>query len=72
MPSPLFNALNGNTARSDSYNGMMQRFQDFQKQMHGKNPEEEVQRLLQSGKISQAQLNQAQQMARQMQSVFGK
>lgn len=72
MPNPLFNALNGNTTRSDSYSGMMQRFQEFQKQMQGKNPDEEVQRLLQSGKISQAQLNQAQQMARQMQSVFGK
>ena len=35
-----------------------------------KNPTEEINKLLQSGAINQQQLNQAQQMAQQMQSIF--
>lgn len=65
MPNPLFNALNGNRN-----NNMMGQFQTFMRQMQGKNPQEEINKLLQSGKISQAQLDQAQQMARQMQNQF--
>lgn len=65
MANPLFNALNG---RGPS--GMMEQFQRFRKEMEGKNPNEEINKLLQSGRISQQQLNQAQQMARQMQGVF--
>lgn len=38
--------------------------------MQGKNPQEEINQLLQSGKISQQQLNQAQQMAGQMRGLF--
>ena len=48
----------------------MQQFQQFKKQMQGVNPQEEVQKLLQSGKISQEQLNKTQQMAQQMQGLF--
>lgn len=49
---------------------MLQQFQQFKKQMQGVNPQEEVQKLLQSGKISQAQLDKVQQMAQQMQGLF--
>jgi hypothetical protein len=49
---------------------MMEQFQRFRKEMEGKNPNEEINKLLQSGRISQQQLNQAQQMAQQMQGVF--
>ena len=49
---------------------MLQQFQQFKKQMQGVNPQEEVQKLLQSGKISQAQLDKAQRMAQQMQGLF--
>jgi predicted RNA-binding protein associated with RNAse of E/G family len=38
--------------------------------MYGKNPNEEIQKLLQSGKISQEQLNRAQQMANQISGMF--
>lgn len=64
MSNPLFQALGGN--RGD----MMGDFQNFMKQMQGKNPRAEIARMLQSGQITQAQLNQAQQMAQQMQGVF--
>lgn len=64
MSNPLFQALGGNQP------DMMMQFQQFMAQMKGKNPNQEISRLLQSGQISQAQLNQAQQMAQQMQGLF--
>lgn len=50
--------------------GMLEQFQQFRKEMEGRNPNEEINRLLQSGKINQQQINQAQQMAQQMQGMF--
>lgn len=67
MSSPIFNAMGG---QQGGPAGMMQQFQRFMQEMKGKNPQEEVNKLLQSGKISQQQLNQAQQMAQQMQGAF--
>ena len=67
MGNPLFNALGGNMMPE---NNMLTQFQQFRKQMQGKNPHEEINKLLQSGAISQQELNQAQQMAQQMQSLF--
>lgn len=64
MSNPLFQALNGNRPN------MMNQFQQFMNQMRGKNPNEEINKLLRSGAISQQQLNQAQQMAQQMQGMF--
>ena len=49
---------------------MLQQFHQFRQRMQGVNPQEEVQKLLQSGRISQAQLDKVQQMARQMQGLF--
>ena len=66
MSNPLFSALGGG-----QQNNMMGRFQQFMQQMQGKNPHQEISRLLQSGRISQQQLNQAQQMAQQMQGMMG-
>ena len=63
MSNPLFNALGGQ-------NNMMGDFQKFMQQMQGKNPHEEIAKLLQSGRVSQQQLNQAQQMAQQMMGMF--
>lgn len=68
MSNPLFNLLNG--GRNNGPGNMIQQFQQFKKQMQGVDPQEEVQKLLQSGKISQEQLNKAQQMAQQMQGLF--
>lgn len=68
MGNPLFNLLNG--GRNNGPGNVLQQFQQFKKQMQGVNPQEEVQKLLQSGKISQEQLNKAQQMAQQMQGLF--
>lgn len=76
MANPLFDMLGGMGGGMPGMGGnnpmsMIQEFQKFQQQMQGKNPQEEVQKLLQSGKISQEQLNYAQQMAKQLQGVMG-
>ena len=65
MSNPLFQALGGHQPN------MMGDFQKFMQQMQGINPRQEINRLLQSGQISQQQLNQAQQMAQQMQGMMG-
>lgn len=65
MSNPLFNALGGNQQPN-----MMGDFQKFMQQMQGKNPHQEIANLLQSGRISQQQLNQAQQMAQQFSRMF--
>lgn len=65
MSNPLYKAMGGNQPN------MMGDFQRFMQQMQGKNPNQEIANLLQSGRISQQQLNQAQQMAQQMQGMMG-
>ena len=67
MANPIFNALGGNMMTG---NNMFTQFQQFRQRMQGVNPHEEINKLLQSGAISQQELNQAQQMAQQMQSMF--
>ncbi len=67
MPNPIFNALGGGNMPN---NNMIQQFQAFMQKMQGKNPQEEINKLLQSGAISQEQLNQAQQMAQQFESML--
>lgn len=66
MSNPIFDAIGGNIPG----NNILVQLQQFRKQMQGKNPHEEINRLLQSGAISQEQLNQAQQMAQQFQAMF--
>lgn len=48
---------------------MMQQFQQFRQTFQG-DPKAEVEKLLQSGKMSQQQLNQLQQMARMFQNLM--
>lgn len=50
-------------------NNVMQRFLQFKQQFRG-NPQEQVQQLLNSGRISQAQYDQAVQMANQLRSMM--
>ena len=70
MANPLFNILNGGNRPGNGTGNMLHQFQQFRQRMQGVNPQEEVQKLLQSGKISQDQLDKAQQMAQQMQGLF--
>lgn len=52
------------------FQNMMQRFQQFQRMFSG-NAEQQVKQLLQSGRVTQDQYNQAVQMAKQFQQMMG-
>lgn len=70
MANPLFQALGGGQMPGPmgQFQHMMQQFQQFKANFQG-DPQQEVQKLLQSGKITQQQLNQIQQMAKQFQTM---
>ena len=52
------------------YQNFMQQFEQFKKTISG-NPKEQVQQLLNSGKITQQQYNAAVQQANMIKSLFG-
>ena len=65
MTNPFFGALGG----GNNFMQMLQQFQQFKANFHG-DPKAEVEKLLQSGRLNQQQLNQLQQMAKQFQSLM--
>lgn len=69
MSNPLFNMLGGGMPQGNGTMQMIQQFMQFKQNFKG-NPKEEVQKMLQSGRISQQQLNQVQQMAGQFQNLL--
>ena len=69
MSNPLFNVLGGGVPQGNGPMQMIQQFMQFKQNFKG-NPKAEVQKMLQSGRISQQQLNQVQQMAGQFQHML--
>ena len=65
----LFESLGGKTLPVDNLQTMLGRFQQFKQAFTG-DPQQQVQQLLNSGRISQSQLNQAVQMAQQLQKLL--
>lgn len=65
----LFESLGSKTPPTNNFQTMLSRFQQFKQTFTG-NPQQQVQQLLNSGKISQSQLNQAVQMAQQLQKLL--
>ena len=66
----LFNALNG--GQQPANNGFSNFMADFQRlQQTVKNPRQEVERLLQSGAMSQQDFNRFGQMANQVMQMMG-
>ena len=63
--NPFFQAMGGNKQPN-----MMQQFQSFMQQMKGKDPNAIINEMVSSGKLTQEQLNQAQQQAQHMQGMF--
>lgn len=49
---------------------MMQQFAQFRRMMQGRNPQQMVQNLLQSGQMTQAQFEQLKQQANEMQKIL--
>lgn len=66
MNSSLFNALNG--AQKGPMN-IVQQFMQFKKNFKG-NPQQQIQQMLNSGKVSQAQYNAAVQKAQMLQKMI--
>ena len=65
MANPLFNQMQGNT-----FNPLLQRVQQIKAQMGG-DPNQHIQNLLNSGKVSQAQYDQAVQRVNQLKRMMG-
>lgn len=65
MPSPLFNQLN-----PMPQNNIIQQFMEFRKNFTG-DPKQIVQNMLNSGRISQTQLNQYANQANQIYKQLG-
>lgn len=73
MSSPLFDMM-GNSpipGPMGQMQQMMSAFQQFKANFKG-DPQQEVQRLLNSGQMTQQQYNQLQQMANQMSRMMGR
>ena len=66
----IFNNLGNQQMTMNGMQNIMQRFQQFQKMFTG-DPRQQVQQLLDSGKVTQQQYNQAVQMAKQFQQMLG-
>lgn len=70
MANPLYNALNGNQQTvNNGFSNFMSEFQRLQQTV--KNPKQEVERLLQSGAMSQNDFNRFGQMANQVVQMMG-
>jgi hypothetical protein len=69
MSNPLFNALGGGIPQGNGPMQMIQQFMQFKQNFKG-DPKAEIEKMLQSGKISQQQLNQVQQMAGRFQHML--
>lgn len=66
MPNPIFDTLGNKNVQPD----MAQQFQRFMERMRGQNPQQILNDLVASGKVSQQQLDAAQKQAQQMQGMF--
>lgn len=67
MNNPFMAALGG--GRNNGFMQMVQQFQQFKANFKG-DPKAEVEKLVQSGAMSQQELNQLQGMAQQFQQLF--
>lgn len=64
--NPLYQQMN---SQPSGGNGFVNRFQQFKKQFNG-NPQQMIQQMLNSGRISQSQYNDAVQKANQIMSMM--
>jgi len=67
--NPLYNLLQGNPQPS-MQNGILGRFRAFQSQFKG-DPRQTIQQMLNSGRITQAQYNEAVQKANTLMQMLG-
>ena len=67
MSNPIFSMMQNQAPM----NGLIQRFQQFSRAFQG-DPKQQVQQLLNSGRVSQEQYNQAVNLANQLQKMMGR
>lgn len=74
MANPLFQALGGGMPQMNgmmgNFQNLMQKYQQFRQTFQGE-PKAEVEKLLQSGKITQQQLDMVQGLAKQFGQFLG-
>ena len=63
--NPLLNQMGGGQTPQNNMGQLIRNFEQFKSQFQG-NPQQMVQQLLSSGRMSQAQYNQLAQMANQL------
>ena len=66
--NPLYNQINSTSSTNNMF-GLIQQFKQFKQSFAG-DPREQVQQLLNSGKVSQDQYNNAVQMANALQGMM--
>jgi len=72
MSNPLYSMFGGmNAMPNNSMMNLLQQFNQFRQNFNG-DPRQQVQQLLNSGKVSQDQYNRAVQMANQLQRMMGR
>ena len=69
MSNPVFDALGGGNALPGNMAQIINQFNQFKQTFSG-DPRAQVQQLLNSGKVSQAQYDQAVKMANQLQKML--
>ena len=70
MSNPLFDRFGKQQEQNDpGFMGMLNRLTEFRNQFQG-DAQQQVMQMVNSGRISQTQLNQAQQMATQIQKML--
>lgn len=65
MANQLYQQMN-----NQQTNGMEQMFMQFMSNAQGQNPRQIIDKMVQSGQLSQSQLNMVQQRAQQMSGMF--
>lgn len=68
MANPLFGTFGNN----NQFGNLIQQAQEFKRQFTNINPRAEVERLLNSGQMSQAEFNHYSQIAQQVAQMMGK
>lgn len=68
MANPLFSTFGNN----NQFGNLIQQAQEFKRQFTNINPRAEVERLLNSGQMSQQQFNEYSQIAQQVAQMMGK
>lgn len=70
LANSIYNMFNNHNQPQNSMMNMVKQFNQFKKSFQG-DPKAQVQELLNTGRMSQAQFNQLRQMAEQFKSMLG-